>query len=37
MDGGGRGDTYVQVVIGVPQKLNKKQKALIKEMAEAGF
>jgi len=37
MDGGGRGDTYVQVVIGVPQKLNKMQKALIKEMAEAGF
>ncbi len=37
MDGSGRGDTYVQVVIGVPQKLNKKQKALIKEMAEAGF
>ena len=37
MDGGGRGDAYVQVVIGVPQKLNKKQKSLIKEMAEAGF
>jgi curved DNA-binding protein len=37
MDGGGRGDAYVQVVIGVPQKLNKKQKDLIKEMADAGF
>ena len=37
MDGGGRGDSYVQVMIEVPQKLTKKQKALIKEMAEAGF
>jgi curved DNA-binding protein len=37
MDGGGRGDAYVQVVVGVPKKLSKKQKTLIKEMAEAGF
>jgi curved DNA-binding protein len=37
MDGSGRGDAYVQVAIAVPQKLSKKQKALIKEMAEAGF
>jgi curved DNA-binding protein len=37
IDGKGRGDFYIQVVIAVPKKLNKKQKALIKEMAEAGF
>jgi curved DNA-binding protein len=37
MDGSGRGDAYVQVAVAVPKKLNKKQKALIKEMAEAGF
>jgi curved DNA-binding protein len=36
-NGSGRGDAYVQVIISVPKKLNKKQKALIKEMAEAGF
>jgi curved DNA-binding protein len=37
MDGNGRGDAYVQVSIAVPTKLNKKQKALLKEMEEAGF
>jgi len=37
MDGDGRGDAYVQVSIAVPTKLNKKQKALLKEMEEAGF
>ena len=37
MDGDGRGDAYVQVSIAVPSKLNKKQKALLKEMEEAGF
>jgi curved DNA-binding protein len=36
-NGSGRGDAYVQVIISVPKKLNKKQKALIREMAEAGF
>ena len=36
-NGSGRGDAYVQVIVSVPKKLNKKQKALIKEMAEAGF
>ncbi len=37
MDGAGRGDAYVQVSIAVPTKLNKKQKALLKEMEDAGF
>lgn len=37
MDGSGRGDAYVQVTILVPIKLNKKQKALLKEMEEAGL
>ena len=37
MDGDGRGDAYVQVSIAVPVKLNKKQKALLKEMEDAGF
>jgi curved DNA-binding protein len=37
MGGSGRGDTYVQVTVAVPQKLNKKQKALLKEMEEARF
>ena len=37
MDGSGRGDAYVQVSLAVPAKLSKKQKALLKEMEEAGF
>lgn len=37
MDGSGRGDAYVQVSIAVPAKLSKKQKALLKELEEAGF
>ena len=37
MGGSGRGDAYVQVTVAVPQKLNKKQKALLKEMEESGF
>jgi curved DNA-binding protein len=37
MGGGGRGDAYVQVVVAVPQKPSKKQKALLKDMEEAGL
>jgi curved DNA-binding protein len=37
MNKNGRGDAYVQVTIGVPKKLNKKQKALAKELADVGF
>ncbi len=37
MNGGGRGDAYMQVSIAVPKKIDKKQKALIKEMAKAGL
>ncbi|MEW6665888.1 MAG: DnaJ C-terminal domain-containing protein [Thermodesulfobacteriota bacterium] len=37
MDGSGRGDAFVQISIAVPEKLNRKQKALLKEMEEAGF
>jgi curved DNA-binding protein len=37
MNGGGRGDAYVQVTVGVPQKLTKKQKTLLKEMEDAGL
>lgn len=37
MDRKGRGDTYVQITVRVPNKLNKKQKALIKVLSEAGL
>ena len=37
MNGNETGDAYVQVNIAVPKKLNRKQKALAKELAEAGF
>jgi curved DNA-binding protein len=37
MEASGRGDAYVQVTVSVPKRMNKRQKALIKEMAEAGF
>jgi curved DNA-binding protein len=32
-----RGDAYVEIVITVPDKLNKKQKALLDQMTDAGF
>ena len=37
MKGNGRGDAYVQVNIAIPEKLNKKQKAMIEEIAELGL
>jgi len=37
MNGAGRGDAYMEISIAVPKKLNKKQKTLIKQMAEAGL
>ncbi|MGD2125648.1 MAG: DnaJ C-terminal domain-containing protein [Desulfobacteraceae bacterium] len=37
MNKSGRGDAFVQVTIAVPKKLSKKQKALLKDMAEAGL
>ncbi len=37
LNGNGRGDAYVKVTIAIPKKLNKKQKALVKELAEAGL
>jgi len=37
MNTSGRGDALVQVTIAVPKKISKKQKDLIKDMAEAGF
>jgi curved DNA-binding protein len=37
MNGKGRGDAYVQVSISVPQKLNSRQKKLIKNLAEEGL
>ena len=37
MNGSGRGDEYVHVTISVPKKLNKKQQALVKELADQGL
>ena len=37
MNGKGRGDTYVQVTIKVPKKINKKQRDLVQELAETGL
>jgi len=37
MNGNGRSDAHVQITIAVPKKLNKKQKTLLKELAEAGI
>jgi curved DNA-binding protein len=37
MGGNARGDAFVQVTVAVPQKPSKKQKALLKEMEEAGL
>jgi curved DNA-binding protein len=37
MNSKGRGDAYVEVTTTVPKKLNKKQKDLVKELAEMGL
>jgi len=37
MNGNGRGDAYIQITIAVPKKLNKKQKALVKEISDLGL
>jgi curved DNA-binding protein len=37
MDGSGRGDAYARVIVSVPTKLTKKQKALLKDLEEAGL
>jgi curved DNA-binding protein len=37
MGGSDRGDAIVQVIVAVPGKPNKKQKALLKDMEEAGL
>ncbi len=34
---GGRGDAYAEISIRIPKKLSKKQKSLIKELAEEGI
>ncbi|MDY6881875.1 MAG: DnaJ C-terminal domain-containing protein [Thermodesulfobacteriota bacterium] len=37
MKGNGRGDAYAEITITVPKKLNKKQKAILKSLAEEGL
>lgn len=37
MNRGGRGDAFVRVTIRIPKRLNKKQKTLAEELAEAGL
>jgi curved DNA-binding protein len=37
MNGSGRGDAYVIINISIPKRLNKKQKALMKEISEVGL
>ena len=37
MNANGRGDAYVKIAIAVPKKLNKKQKALMKEISDVGL
>ena len=35
--GNGRGDAYAEINVSIPAKLNKKQKTLLKSLAEAGL
>ena len=37
MNGGGRGDAYVQIAIAVPTKLTPKQRKLARELADADM
>jgi curved DNA-binding protein len=37
LKGGGRGDQYVQIVIGAPRKLTQKQRELIQALADEGI
>jgi len=37
MKGGSRGDLYARIVIKLPKRFNKKQKALIQELADTGL
>jgi curved DNA-binding protein len=37
MKGNGRGDAYAEIIVDIPKKLSKKQKALIESLAEEGF
>lgn len=37
MKDSGRGDAYAEIVVEVPKKLNKKQKALVQSLADAGL
>ena len=36
-NGNGRGDAYAEINIEIPKNLNRKQKALVKSLAEAGL
>jgi curved DNA-binding protein len=37
MKDSGRGDAYAEVIVSVPKKLNRKQKAVIKSLQEEGL
>ena len=37
MRGGGRGDAYAEISIAVPKKINKKQRAIVESLSEAGL
>lgn len=37
MNGGGRGDCYVQISVAVPKKLNRKQKDALQKLSDAGL
>ncbi len=37
MNGGGRGDCYVQIAVSVPQKLDRKQEEALRKLSEVGL